>query len=187
MSPSERQAAIWDIVYQQRYETVPNLAHTFGVSTRTIYTDLGKMKGKYLIDVIPGRYGGVLAMRWRMAKSGSCRKKQKSWKCCTPGIWLGKPPPDWRNRRRTGAFPIIRETRTGTKTWFAGFSTMRCIPEKKTARRSSHHRFFSRYSKNAVPEPNRCQRQQVVVVVYGLVPLDRLPPGATNKKAPAKL
>lgn len=59
MSPSERQAAIWDIVYQQRYETVPNLAHTFGVSTRTIYTDLGKMKGKYLIDVIPGRYGGV--------------------------------------------------------------------------------------------------------------------------------
>ena len=23
MSPSERQAAIWDIVYQQRYETVP--------------------------------------------------------------------------------------------------------------------------------------------------------------------
>ena len=36
-----------------------NLAHTFGVSTRTIYTDLGKMKGKYLIDVIPGRYGGV--------------------------------------------------------------------------------------------------------------------------------
>ena len=34
---------------------------------------------------------------------------------------------------------------------------------------------------------NRCQRQQVVVVVYGLVPLDRLPPCATNKKAPAKL
>ena len=34
---------------------------------------------------------------------------------------------------------------------------------------------------------NVCQRQQVVVVIYGLVPLDRLPPRATNKKAPAKL
>ena len=53
----------------------------------------------------------------------------------TPGIWLGKPPPDWRNRRRTGAFLIIRETHTGTKTWFAGFSIMQCISEKKTARR----------------------------------------------------
>ena len=31
------------------------------------------------------------------------------------------------------------------------------------------------------------QCQQVVVVVRSLIPLDRLPPGATNKKAPAKL
>ena len=31
------------------------------------------------------------------------------------------------------------------------------------------------------------QRQQVVVVIHGLIPLDRLPSGATNKKAPAKL
>ena len=31
------------------------------------------------------------------------------------------------------------------------------------------------------------QRQQVIVVVHGFIPLDRLPPGAANKKAPAKL
>ena len=30
------------------------------------------------------------------------------------------------------------------------------------------------------------QRQQVVVVVGGLVPLERLPPAAANKKAPAE-
>ena len=54
------------------------------------------------------------------------------------------------------------------------------------ARRNAH-RTFGRQA--ALPDffCNRCQRQQVVVVVYGLVPLDKLPPGATNKKAPAKL
>ena len=31
------------------------------------------------------------------------------------------------------------------------------------------------------------QRQQIIVVVRSLIPLDRLPPGATNKKAPANL
>ena len=53
--------------------------------------------------------------------------------------------------------------------------------------RRNAHRAFGRQA--ALPDffCNRCQRQQVVVVVYGLVPLDRLPPGATNKKAPAKL
>ena len=53
--------------------------------------------------------------------------------------------------------------------------------------RRNAHRTFGRQT--ALPDffCNRCQRQQVVVVVYGLVPLDRLPPGATNKKAPAKL
>ena len=53
--------------------------------------------------------------------------------------------------------------------------------------RRNAHRAFGRQA--ALPDffCNRCQRQQVVVVVYGLVPLDRLPSGATNKKAPAKL
>ncbi len=47
MSPDERQAAIWDIVFQRNYETVPNLACELGVTTRTIYEDLSRMKGKY--------------------------------------------------------------------------------------------------------------------------------------------
>ena len=53
--------------------------------------------------------------------------------------------------------------------------------------RRNAHRTFGRQAALQDFSCNRCQRQQVVVVVYGLVPLDRLPPGATNKKAPAKL
>ena len=53
--------------------------------------------------------------------------------------------------------------------------------------RRNAHRAFGRQA--ALPDffCNCCQRQQVVVVIYGLVPLDRLPPRATNKKTPAKL
>ena len=53
--------------------------------------------------------------------------------------------------------------------------------------RRNAHRTFGRQT--ALPDffCDSCQRQQIVVVVYGLVTLDRLPPGATNKKAPAKL
>mgnify|MGYP000706803997 CR=1 FL=1 len=53
--------------------------------------------------------------------------------------------------------------------------------------RRNAHRTFGRQA--TLPDffCNRCQRQQVVVVVRSLIPLDRLPPGATNKKAPAKL
>jgi thiamine transporter len=53
--------------------------------------------------------------------------------------------------------------------------------------RRNAHRTFGRQT--ALPDffGSRCQRQQVIVVVRSLIPLDRLPPGATNKKAPAKL
>ena len=53
--------------------------------------------------------------------------------------------------------------------------------------RRNAHRAFGRQA--ALPDfhGNSRQRQQVVVVVRSLIPLDRLPPCATNKKAPAKL
>ena len=53
--------------------------------------------------------------------------------------------------------------------------------------RRNAHRAFGRQTALLDFFCNGCQRQQIVVVVYGLVTLDRLPPGATNKKAPAKL
>ncbi len=57
---------------------------------------------------------------------------------------------------------------------------------QRQTRRNAHRTFGWQA---ALPDffRNRCQRQQVIVVVYSFVPLDRLPPGAANKKAPAKL
>ena len=49
------------------------------------------------------------------------------------------------------------------------------------------HRTFGRQTALLDFFCNGCQCQQVVVVVHSFVPLDRLPPRATNKKAPAKL
>ena len=53
--------------------------------------------------------------------------------------------------------------------------------------RRNAHRAFGRQAALLDFLGDSRQRQQVVVVIHGLVPLDRLPPGATNKKAPAKL
>ena len=53
--------------------------------------------------------------------------------------------------------------------------------------RRNTHRTFGRQTALLNFFGNRRQRQQVIIVVRRLVPLDRLPPGATNKKAPAKL
>ena len=53
--------------------------------------------------------------------------------------------------------------------------------------RRNAHRTFGRQTTLLDFLGDSCQRQQIVVVVYGLVPLDRLPSGATNKKAPVKL
>lgn len=42
MSSDERQEAIWDIILQRKFETVPNIADELGVCTRTIYGDVTK-------------------------------------------------------------------------------------------------------------------------------------------------
>ena len=54
------------------------------------------------------------------------------------------------------------------------------------ARRNAH-RTFGRQTALLNLLCDSCQRQQVIVVVRSLIPLNRLPPGTTNKKAPAKL
>ena len=53
--------------------------------------------------------------------------------------------------------------------------------------RRNPHRTFGRQTTLLDFFGDGSQRQQVIVVVHGLIPLDRLPPRATNKKAPAKL
>ena len=52
MSSDERQEAIWDIILQRKFETVPNIADELGVCTRTIYGDVTKMRKKYPIEPI---------------------------------------------------------------------------------------------------------------------------------------
>ena len=59
MSSDERQEAIWDIILQRKFETVTNIADELGVCTRTIYGDVTKMREKYPIEPISGKYGGV--------------------------------------------------------------------------------------------------------------------------------
>lgn len=59
MSSDERQEAIWDIILQRKFETVPNIADELGVCTRTIYGDVTKMRKKYPIEPISGKYGGA--------------------------------------------------------------------------------------------------------------------------------
>lgn len=54
MSSDERQEAIWDIILQRKFETVPNIADELGVCTRTIYGDVTKMRKKYPIEPISG-------------------------------------------------------------------------------------------------------------------------------------
>ena len=44
MSSDERQEAIWDIILQRKFETVPNIADELGVCTRTIYGDVNATK-----------------------------------------------------------------------------------------------------------------------------------------------
>lgn len=79
MSSDERQEAIWDIILQRKFETVPNIADELGVCTRTIYGDVTKMRKKYPIEPISGKYGGVYArLAERQEKAISKGKRQKN-------------------------------------------------------------------------------------------------------------
>ena len=74
MGSDERQEAIWDIILQRSYETVPNLAYELGVCIRTIYEDVNKMRRKYPVETIRGKYGGVYLVH----------KPNNAKKCLTP-------------------------------------------------------------------------------------------------------
>ena len=61
MKASQRRDEILDILYGRGHETVENLAREFGVSTRTIKTDIKHLLEEgHPIDQRAGRYGGGL-------------------------------------------------------------------------------------------------------------------------------
>ena len=58
---SQRRDEILDILYARGHETIANLAREFGVSTRTIKTDVKHLIDEgHPIDQRSGRYGGGL-------------------------------------------------------------------------------------------------------------------------------
>ncbi len=59
MSPSERRSAILDLLCERRHETTANLAALFGVTERTIRSDLTALSCSCPIQMVRGRYGGI--------------------------------------------------------------------------------------------------------------------------------
>ena len=58
---SQRREEILDILYVRGHETIANLAREFGVSTRTIKTDIKHLVAEgHPIEQRSGRYGGGL-------------------------------------------------------------------------------------------------------------------------------
>lgn len=58
MNPTERRQKILDVLCQRRHDTYDNLAHEFGVSKRTICSDIGILMCTYPLETVRGRYGG---------------------------------------------------------------------------------------------------------------------------------
>lgn len=58
MKAAERRQAILEALCERRKDTIENLAFEFGVSRRTIVTDIQELSISYPIDTVCGRYGG---------------------------------------------------------------------------------------------------------------------------------
>ena len=58
MTASERRMAIIQVLCRRRHELIANLAFEFGVTTRTIKTDLLELSLSYPVYTVPGRYNG---------------------------------------------------------------------------------------------------------------------------------
>ena len=59
MTAAERRQAILEAIVARRHDKRENLAHEFGVSTRTIERDIAVLTLSYPIVAYPGRYGGI--------------------------------------------------------------------------------------------------------------------------------
>jgi DeoR/GlpR family transcriptional regulator of sugar metabolism len=58
MNPLERRSAILDAICVRRQDTITNLANEFGVTERTIRSDIEELSCSYPIKTVRGRYGG---------------------------------------------------------------------------------------------------------------------------------
>ena len=78
MTPSERRSEILHLLCRQRHETAIHLAAEFGVSERTIRTDLVILSCYYPIQVVRGRFGGGIYLPdWFHMESRTLSSKQQ--------------------------------------------------------------------------------------------------------------
>lgn len=56
---AERQQSIYEVIRQRGHDTCANLAFEFGVTERTIRSDILELSCKYPIECAPGNGGGV--------------------------------------------------------------------------------------------------------------------------------
>lgn len=79
MSPTERRNAILNYLNHKRFETAPNLAMLFGVSERTIRSDIVALSCSYPIQMIRGRYrGGIQIADWFHQHRSSLSPRQEA-------------------------------------------------------------------------------------------------------------
>lgn len=65
MSPSERRMQIIEHLCLVQQDTMKNLASMYGVSIRTIFTDIEELTLSYPLETVRGRYGsGVKIAHW---------------------------------------------------------------------------------------------------------------------------
>lgn len=76
MGPTERRQKLLEVLCRRRRDTCENLAREFGVSTRTIYSDIEVLTCSYPIEAVRGRYGGG----FRVADGFTLRRKGLSAK-----------------------------------------------------------------------------------------------------------
>lgn len=64
MTASERRQEIMNILVNRRRATASALAEEFGVTKRTILSDILELSLQYPLETEPGRYGGVKLADW---------------------------------------------------------------------------------------------------------------------------
>ena len=77
MSSTERRQAIAETLVKRREDTMSNLAHEFGVSRRTIVSDIAELSYSLPIETTKGRYGGgVRVADWYRPSRRTLAKEQ---------------------------------------------------------------------------------------------------------------
>ena len=78
MNMYERRSAIMRVLRQEGHTTVANLANSFNVSERTIYSDITTLSLDHPIRTVRGRYGGgVVLDNWFRSCSNKLSPKQE--------------------------------------------------------------------------------------------------------------